>query len=62
MIKQQRYPTKNISLDLLGGKIEGYFGIGIQCCKTGTNYGTLYHTTNLLKANFLFLIGIRFKK
>ena len=41
-------------------KSRGYFGIGIQECKTYTNYGTLYRTANILGASFLFLIGKRF--
>jgi tRNA G18 (ribose-2'-O)-methylase SpoU len=40
----------------------GYFGIGVQGCKTETNYGTLYRTAQVLGASFLFLIGKRFKK
>jgi tRNA G18 (ribose-2'-O)-methylase SpoU len=40
----------------------GYFGIGIQCCKTAVNYGTLYRTANLLGTSFLFLIGKRFSR
>jgi tRNA G18 (ribose-2'-O)-methylase SpoU len=40
----------------------GFFGIGIQCCKTEINYGTLFRTANLFGADYLFLIGRRFKK
>lgn len=42
--------------------IRGFFGIGIECCKTKTNYGTLFRTAYILGANFIFLIGKRFKK
>ena len=40
----------------------GYFGIGIECCKTEFNYGTLLRTANIFGASFLFLIGKRFVK
>ena len=40
----------------------GYFGIGIECCKTWSNYGTLWRTANILGAQFVFLIGKKFKK
>lgn len=39
----------------------GYFGIGIECCKNVLNYGTLFRTAQILEANFLFLIGRRFR-
>ncbi|KMQ51171.1 RNA methyltransferase, TrmH family [Chitinispirillum alkaliphilum] len=42
--------------------IEGYFGIGIECCNTWVNYGTLYRTARILGANFVFLINSKFKK
>lgn len=42
--------------------MRGFYGIGIHCCKTATNYGTLLRTANILGASFLFLIGKRFKK
>lgn len=42
--------------------MKGYYGIGVQCCKTEVNYGTLYRTAHILGASFLFLIGKRFKK
>jgi tRNA G18 (ribose-2'-O)-methylase SpoU len=42
--------------------MRGYFGIGIECCKTSMNYGSLYRTAQLLQANFLFIIGKRFRK
>lgn len=45
-----------------GEKMKGYYGIGIQCCKTGVNYGTLNRTARILGADYLFLIGKRFKK
>jgi len=40
----------------------GYFGIGIQCAKTELNWGTLFRTAQLFGADFLFLIGRRFKR
>ncbi|NLE01952.1 MAG: RNA methyltransferase [Fibrobacter sp.] len=40
----------------------GYFGIGIECCKTWTNYGTLWRTAHILGASFVFLIGKKFQK
>jgi tRNA G18 (ribose-2'-O)-methylase SpoU len=40
----------------------GYFGIGIECCKTWANYGTLMRTAMVLDASFVFLIGKKFKK
>lgn len=40
----------------------GYFGIGIECCKTWSNYGALWRTAKILNASFVFLIGKKFKK
>ncbi len=40
----------------------GYFGIGIECCKTWSNYGTLWRTAHILGAQFVFLIGKKFRK
>jgi tRNA G18 (ribose-2'-O)-methylase SpoU len=40
----------------------GYYGIGIECCKTWANYGTLWRTARILDASFVFLIGRKFKK
>jgi tRNA G18 (ribose-2'-O)-methylase SpoU len=40
----------------------GYFGIGIECCKTWTNYGTLWRTAKILGASYVFLIGKKFQK
>jgi len=40
----------------------GYFGIGVECMKNRLNYGTLFRTAQILGANFLFLIGNRFRK
>jgi tRNA G18 (ribose-2'-O)-methylase SpoU len=40
----------------------GYFGIGIECCKTWTNYGTLMRSAKIMGAGFVFLIGKRFEK
>ena len=42
-------------------KQKGYFGIGIQQGKNSINYGTLYRTAQILDADFIFLIGKRFK-
>ncbi len=43
-------------------KNRGYFGIGIECCKTWSNYGVLWRTAHILGAHFVFLIGKKFKK
>ncbi len=40
----------------------GFFGIGIECCKTWSNYGALWRTAKILNASFVFLIGKKFKK
>jgi tRNA G18 (ribose-2'-O)-methylase SpoU len=40
----------------------GFYGIGIERGKTKTNYGTLFRTAQLLNADFVFIIGARFKK
>lgn len=40
---------------------KGYFGIGIEHGKTAFNYGTLFRTAQILNADFIFLIGKRFK-
>ncbi len=40
----------------------GYFGIGCLNMKNGINYGTLFRTAKIMNANFIFLIGRRFKK
>lgn len=42
-------------------KQNGYVGIGIQQGKNSINYGTLYRTAQILDADFIFLIGKRFK-
>jgi tRNA G18 (ribose-2'-O)-methylase SpoU len=42
-------------------KDKGYFGIGCYNMKTGHNYGSLFRTAQVLGADFLFLIGCRFK-
>lgn len=39
----------------------GYFGIGCMNMKTAMNYGTLFRTAQILNADFIFLIGSRFK-
>lgn len=43
-------------------KRKGYFGIGCINMKTSHNYGTLFRTAQVLGADFIFLIGARFKK
>lgn len=40
----------------------GYFGIGCIGMKTSENYGTLFRTAQIFGADFIFLIGCRFKK
>ena len=40
----------------------GYFGIGCLNMKNSINYGTLFRTAQLMNADFIFLIGRRFKK
>ncbi len=42
-------------------KKNGYFGIGCMGMKTIDNYGTLFRTAQIFGADFLFLIGPRFK-
>lgn len=42
-------------------KRSGYFGIGILNGKNSINYGTLYRTAQIFEADFIFLIGNRFK-
>jgi tRNA G18 (ribose-2'-O)-methylase SpoU len=40
---------------------KGFFGIGIEHAKTEFNYWTLFRTAQILNANFLFIIGARYK-
>ena len=40
--------------------MRGYFGIGIENCKTGTNLGTLWRSAHNLGASFIFVIGKRY--
>lgn len=42
-------------------KDKGYFGIGCLNMKTSMNYGTLFRTAQVFEADFIFLIGCRFK-
>jgi len=42
-------------------KDSGYFGIGCINMKTSMNYGSLFRTAQILDADFIFLIGSRFK-
>ncbi len=39
----------------------GYFGIGCINMKTKDNYGTLFRTAQVFGADYLFLIGSKFK-
>jgi len=43
-------------------KESGFFGIGCLNMKNTLNYGTLFRTAQLFNADFIFLIGKRFKK
>ena len=43
-------------------KKNGFFGIGCLNMKTSQNYGTLFRTAQVFNADFIFLIGTRFKK
>lgn len=40
----------------------GYFGIGCLNMKNSDNYGTLFRTAQIFGADFIFLIGPRFKQ
>lgn len=42
-------------------KDKGYFGIGCMNMKTSMNYGSLFRTAQIFEADFIFLIGARFK-
>ncbi len=42
-------------------KDKGYFGIGCLNMKNSINYGTLFRTAQIFNADFIFLIGQRFK-
>lgn len=39
----------------------GYFGIGIENCKTGHNLGTLWRSAHNLGASYIFVIGQRYR-
>lgn len=43
-------------------KDKGFFGIGCMGMKTSMNYGTLFRTAQIFNADFVFLIGSRFKR
>jgi tRNA(Leu) C34 or U34 (ribose-2'-O)-methylase TrmL len=43
-------------------KLRGYCGIGIYNIKHEVNYGTLFRSAYAFEANFIFIIGKRFKK
>jgi len=40
----------------------GFFGIGCFNMKNNLNYGTLFRTAQIFNADFIFLIGKRFKR
>lgn len=40
---------------------KGFFGIGCLNMKNSINYGTLFRTAQIFNADFIFLIGHRFK-
>lgn len=40
---------------------KGFYGVGIEHAKTEFNYWTLFRTAQILDADFLFLIGSRYK-
>jgi tRNA G18 (ribose-2'-O)-methylase SpoU len=40
----------------------GYFGIGVYKPKTATNIGTLFRSAHSFGADFIFVIGARYKK
>jgi tRNA G18 (ribose-2'-O)-methylase SpoU len=42
--------------------MKGYFGIGCINMKNQLNYGTLFRSADLFNADFVFLIGKRFKQ
>lgn len=42
--------------------IKGYFGIGIENAKTVHNIGCLYRSAHALGADFIFMIGTRYKR
>jgi len=41
---------------------QGFFGIGCLNMKTHYNYGTLFRTAQIMKADFIFVIGKRFTR
>jgi len=43
-------------------KRDGYFGIGVMGLKYDENYGTLLRTAQVFGADFIFIIGRRYKK
>lgn len=42
-------------------KKNGFYGIGIEHAKTEFNYWSLFRTAQILDADFMFIIGQRFK-
>lgn len=43
-------------------KQKGYFGIGCLNMKTSMNFGTLFRSAQIFEADFIFLIGCKFKQ
>ena len=43
-------------------KDSGYFGIGVYSMKNSVNYGTLFRSAQVFGADFVYLIGCRFKQ
>lgn len=43
-------------------KDNGYFGIGCLNMKNSLNFGTLFRTAQIFNADFIFVIGCRFKQ
>ncbi len=42
--------------------MRGFFGIGIENCKTEMNVGTLWRSAHALDADFIFAIGRRYRR
>ena len=53
--------TKNYPNVLVPHYGRGFFGIGIYGLKTTKNIGTLWRSAQVLKADFIFLIGKRYE-
>ena len=48
------------AINMIGNR--GYFGIGCVNMKGKANYGTLFRSANCFNADFIFLVGKRFKR